>query len=546
MTSYSIGIDTGGTYTDAVLMETKTGEVVAWHKERTTPHDLSLGVAGALDGLLLNNSVPPAAITDLSVSTTLATNAVVEGGGARVGLFVLGFVRHFKLPVVANIFLKGGCTITGEEEVPLDLEGLVDTIPGLSKEVDSYAVCGGMSIKNPTQELVAEKAINMLDPGKPVFCSHQVSSHPGILERSATACLHAKLMPLMVDFLASIQRSMAGVGLTCPVTIICGNGQGEALEKIAGQAAVTMASGPAATARFGMGSHVTDALVVDVGGTTTDVCLIKNGKPMLNKEGCVIGQWQTHVEAVDMFTAGAGGDSHVLCQADGRLHLSSARVQPLAMTPGLPDPATWLHIGKDERMAVPVAGLDPAVIAEDPILRFLAEAGPSAPSRIEEATGVGGVVLEKQLERLMFLQQLVLVGFTPTDALHALGQLQIGDAAASLSGARVLAAECGIPADDFCARAVTETERAIEAIILTYLGRTVWQGDLGVPLLNRRDNEFFSIEFQLKLPLIGIGAAARCFLPGVARRLGTTVRFPEHYEVGNAIGAALIGQDALK
>jgi N-methylhydantoinase A/oxoprolinase/acetone carboxylase beta subunit len=542
MTAYCIGIDTGGTYTDAVLMDNCSHKVVAWHKERTTPHDLSLGVGKALAGLL-GQGVRPEEVVKLAVSTTLATNAVVEGRGARVGLFVLGYVRHFKLPVVANIFLKGGHTITGDEDQPLDIETLVDTLPGLASEVDSYAVCGAMSIKNPTHELVAREAIRMIDPDKPVFCSHAVSSHPGMLERSATACLHAKLMPLMVDFLASIQRSMLAAGLHCPVTIICGNGKGEGLDRIADQAAITMASGPAATARFGATGEVETALVVDVGGTTTDVCLIRNGRPLLNKQGCVIGQWQTHVEAVDMYTAGAGGDSHVACQADGRLQLRQIRVQPLAMTPDLPDPATWLQLGGDELLAVPVAGLAPEVVAGDPLLRFLNEHGPASPSVIAVRTGISGIVLEKRLERLMFLQQLVLVGFTPTDALHALGLLDIGSASASLAGAGMLASPQGLSVEQFCRKVITLTEDTIETILLTYLGRAVWQGDQSVPFLNRRDNELFSVQFSLKLPLIGIGAAARSFLPGVARRLGTTVSFPEYCEVGNAIGAALIGQD---
>jgi N-methylhydantoinase A/oxoprolinase/acetone carboxylase beta subunit len=541
MTSYCIGIDTGGTYTDAVLLDMHSGEVVAAHKERTTHHDLSLGVGKALAGLL-RQSVQPHQVVRMSVSTTLATNAVIEGRGAQVGLFVLGYVRHFKLPVVANIFLKGGHSITGEEEQPLDLETLIDTLPGLAKEVDSYAVCGAMSIVNPTHELVAREAIRMIDPDKPVFCSHLVSGHPGMQERAATASLHAKLLPLMQDFLASIQRSMLGVGLQCPVTIICGNGQGEALERIADQAAVTMASGPAATARFGASGHAGTALVVDVGGTTTDVCLIRDGQPQLNKEGCVIGQWRTHVEAVDMYTAGAGGDSHLVCLPDGRLQLKPYRVQPLAMTPGLPDPQTWLHSGMDERMAVPVDGLAAEVVAADPILRYLHDHGPSVPSRIAAHTGIGGIVLEKRLERLMFLQQLVLVGFTPTDALHVLGQLDFGNALASRSGATVLAGESGSTVEAFCRQVVAETETAIETILLTYLGRTVWGGDQATPFLNRRDNELFSLAFNLKLPLVGIGAAARCFLPGVAKRLGTTVSFPLYCEVGNAVGAALIGQ----
>ncbi len=541
MTAYCIGIDTGGTYTDAVLLNTASGQVVAWKKERTTPHDLSIGVGRALTGLL-QQSVKAEEVTKLSVSTTLATNAVVEGRGARVGLFVLGYVRHFKLPVIATIFLKGGHTIIGEEDEPLDIEGLIDTLPGLVSEVDSYAVCGAMSIKNPTHELVAQEAIRLIDP-KPVFCSHLVSSHPGMLERSATACLHAKLMPLMTDFLASIQRSMLTAGLDCPVTIICGNGRGESLDRIIDQAAITMASGPAATARFGAASGLSSALVVDVGGTTTDVCLIKDGKPLLNREGCIIGEWRTHVEAVDMYTSGAGGDSHVACFRNGRISLKNSRVQPLAMTPDLPDPRKWLNNEADSILVLPVPGLDQDLVQNDPLLRFLAQHGPTPPSIIAEQTGVGGIVLEKRLERLMHLQQVVLVGFTPTDALHALGLLQIGNTAASQSGAAVLAGQMDLAVDDFCRRVVAETEAAIETIVLTYLSRSVWQDGQSAPFLNRLDNELFAVHFTLKLPIIGIGAAARCFLPGVAKRLGTTVSFPDHCEVGNAIGAALIGMD---
>ncbi len=541
MTAYCVGIDTGGTYTDAALIDTLSGKVVAWNKERTTPHDLSIGVGRALNGLL-HKAAQASDVKCLAVSTTLATNAVVEGRGARVGLFVLGAVRHFKLPVVASIFLKGGHTITGEEDEPLDIEGLIDMLPGLVKEVDSYAVCGAMSMKNPTHELVAREAIALIDP-KPVFCSHLVSPHPGMRERSATACLHAKLMPLMTDFLASIQRSMLAVGLSCPVVIICGNGKGAALDQIVDQAAVTMASGPAATARFGASQCPTSALVVDVGGTTTDVCLIKDGIPLLSREGCTIGDWQTHVEAVDMYTSGAGGDSHIACHRDGRISLKTTRVQPLSMTPDLPDPMGWLNSDGDSYLVLPVTGLAPEVIRSDEILRMLDQAGPLPPGKLAEKTGLSGITLEKRLERLAFLQQIVLAGFTPTDALHGLGILDIGNGQAGRSGARALAGQMGLSMETFCQRVVAETEKAIETIILSYLGRSVWQGDRAVPLLSHRDNAFFSLKFCLKLPLLGIGAAARCFLPGVAKRLGTTVSFPEYCEVGNAIGAALIGLD---
>ena len=538
MNRYCIGIDTGGTYTDAVLLDTQTRAVVQWAKEPTTHYDLGVGVGLALEKLL--TGISPKNIDRLAVSTTLATNAIVEGRGARVGLFVFGYVRHFKLPIIANIFLKGGHKITGEEDEPLDIEGLVDTIAGLKDEVDSYAVCGAMSIKNPAHELVAEEALSMLDPGKPVFCSHQVSDHPGMRARAATACLHAKLMPLMVGFLSSIQLCMIQLKLSCPVTIICGNGQGASLDQAVERAAITMASGPAATASFGCTAGAPTALIVDVGGTTTDVCMIREGRPVLSPEGCLIGRWQTHVEAIDMFTAGGGGDSHVLCSPDKQLTLQTTRVQPLAMTPKLPDPAQWLGLGLRNSLVLPVTDLDETIIAGDEILTRLQQS-PASPKVLAEETSLSGVVLEKRLEHLVYLQQIQLAGFTPTDALHVLGQLDIGDTQQARAGAEILSSALGLDVTTFCRQVIRETEKVIETIILDYLGRKIWPDNQGTPFLNRRDNELFSLNFSLKIPIIGIGAAARSFLPGVAKSLQTTVKFPDHYEVGNAIGAALIG-----
>ena len=538
---YCIGIDTGGTYTDAVLLEQETGKIVHWVKEPTTHRDVSIGVGNALSALF-TQEIQTSAITRLAVSTTLATNAIVENQGARVGLFVLGYVRHFKLPVVANIFLKGGHDITGKEEQPLDLENLVDTLQGLKDEVDSYAVCGAMSMENPAHELVTEEAISLIDP-KPVFCSHRVSSHTGMRERAATACLHAKLQPLMIDFLASIQRSMIQVGLSCPVTIICGDGRGAALDAVAERAAITMASGPAATARFGATAGEKRALVVDVGGTTTDVCMLKDGRPVMNDDGCRIDQWQTHVESIDMYTAAGGGDSHAICDGKGGITLLPARVQPLATTPDLPDPAHWMGCEQRNSLILPVRdAIDPD--ETDPVLQTLVTQGALTPKELAKECGISGITLEKRLERLLFLQKIEISGFTPTDALHVLGRLDIGDAAAAGQGAEMLAAELGCSVETLCKQTLTLTEKAIEKIILDYIGRSIWGEQQATPFLSNRDNELFSVNFSIKLPLIGIGAAARAFLPGVAKRLQTKVTFPELCETGNAIGAALIGLES--
>ena len=552
---YRIGIDTGGTCTDGVLLDDAALEVVHAVKEPTTHHNLGIGVGRVLKKLLAAD-IAPKDIIGLSVSTTLATNAVVEGRGARVGLLVFGYVRHFKLPVTANIFLKGGHKITGEEDEPLDIEGLVDSVHGLRNEVDSYAVCGGMSIKNPTHELVAEEAITMIDP-KPVFCSHQVSEHPGMQARAATACLHAKLMPLMVGFLSSVKISMLDAGLNCPVSIICGNGKGVGLDTAVRRAAITMASGPAATARFGCTAGEPAALIVDVGGTTTDVCMIRDGHPVLSDEGCRIGRWRTHVEAVDMYTAAGGGDAHVICSSDydcsseqgencrqrAKIRLEATRVQPLCMTDDLPDPEQWLGCGLRNAVVLPVEDLSEEVVSEDEVLFQLREHGPANLETLARQTGLSGILLEKRLERLTYLQQVRMAGFTPTDALHVLGKLHIGSKEQAEHGARALAASLDMDTASLCRQVVAEAEKTIEGIILDYLGRKVWHDTEAAPFFSSMDNELFSLQVAVKIPIIGIGAAARCFLPAVAKRLHTTVRFPDHYEVGNAVGAALIGRE---
>jgi hypothetical protein len=245
-----------------------------------------------------------------------------------------------------------------------------------------------------------------------------------------------------------------------------------------------------------------------------------------------------------MYTAGGGGDSHVICASDSgtaTVQLATSRVQPLAMTADLPDPTDWLGCGLRNALVLPVAGLDPAVIEQDELLAFLRDHGPVNPETLARKTSLSGVILEKQLERLVYRQQIKMAGFTPTDALHVLGILDIGNSQQAEAGAAALAAALDMPVTVLCQQVIVETEKTIEAIILDYLGNKIWTDKQATPFLNHRDNELFSIKFAVKIPIIGIGAAARCFLPGVAKRLQTRVSFPEHYEVGNAIGAALIG-----
>ncbi len=538
MQNYIIGIDTGGTFTDAVVMEKTSGRIIATAKKPTTHHRLSDSTGAALAALLHGSGIDPAEIEAVAVSSTLATNSVVENKGARVALFVIGYVKHFTLPVKAVIFVKGGHTILGKEEEPLDLDYLVNLLLGLKDEVDAYGVCAAMSMVNQTHELVAEKAISMIDP-KPVFCSHRISQTAGMRERAATAGLHAKLMPIMQDYVNGVEKAMAALGLTCPMLVIGGNATTIDSRQVVEQAGVTVASGPACTAHFGARQTDGNALVIDVGGTTTDIAMVANGHPLIAAEGCQIGQWRTHVEAVDMCTGGIGGDSHVMIDEKGTISLGPSRVVPLSMAENLPPIGEWLGTGDRAKLI----SLRPEVELQEPgdeLTAFLVARRQATPEMIRQETGLGGVSLGRDLEQLAKMQQIYECGFTPTDALHVLGHISLGDREQALAGARVLGLAGGMKPEAFAEMVIRRTEEQIENLLIDYIIQHSWGKSLATFVASRNDHPVLGVDFSLKIPLIGIGAAARHFLPNVAARLATTVTFPEHCEVGNAIGAALI------
>ena len=548
MQKYIIGIDTGGTFTDGVLMEAKSGKVVITAKRPTTHFQLAIGAGETLAALMGDSGIAPEQVEHVAVSSTLATNSVVENRGARVAILVIGYVKHFKLPVKAVLFVKGGHTIMGEEEQPLDVEYLVELIQNLKNEVDAYGVCSAMSMKNPAHELVAEKAISMIDP-KPVFCSHRISDIAGMQERAATAGLHAKLMPVMEEFVTGIGSALAEHKLRCPMVVIGGNGVTIESAQVVAEAGLTVASGPACTAHFGASHIQGDCLVVDVGGTTTDISMIENGVPRLADSGCQIGHWRTHVEAIDMHTGGVGGDSHVQVSENGEISLNSLRVTPISMTRHTEQVANWL--GCDDQSKLIIRQQNTAIrrAATDELDALLDEllenSDRGSLATIKKKTGYTGITLDKKLEQLSRKQLVFECGFTPTDALHVLGFIDFGNREEAAQAAEILGKAAGMKTKEFCQKVVAMTEEKIENLIIDYVIQRFWGNSLAAFVSSRNAHPVLGVDFSIKIPIIGIGAAARYFLPQVAKNLGTTVNFPDNCEVGNAIGAGLILQRGM-
>ena len=153
-----LGIDTGGTYTDAALLDDERG-VIGFAKSLTTKHDLSLGIRRAVEAALPD---PPPEINLVSLSTTLATNAVVEGQGSPICLLLLGYPpdaldREGLRQVLGSdpvVFIDGGHTITGDEQMPLDIDAARRAIEMNAETTEAFAVSGYFGVYNPSHELV--------------------------------------------------------------------------------------------------------------------------------------------------------------------------------------------------------------------------------------------------------------------------------------------------------------------------------------------------------------------------------------------------------
>jgi N-methylhydantoinase A/oxoprolinase/acetone carboxylase beta subunit len=289
-----LGIDTGGTYTDAVLLEYYSRRVLATHKSLTTRRDFSIGIEAVIDGIHIED---PGAIRMVSVSTTLATNAIAEGKGKRVALLLVGYdpelIANFKMEArfatPTYYYVRGGHDVYGREKEPLDLAALLETVSRVKGKVDAIAISSYFSPLNPEHENRAYEAVQRVTE-LPVVLGSQLSTKLGSVERATTAALNASLLAVLQDFIVAVRRAMERRQIDAPLMVVRGDGTLMSAEFAARTPVETIHSGPAASAIGGRFlSRLDDALVVDVGGTTTDIALIEGGQVTIGEEGARVG-----------------------------------------------------------------------------------------------------------------------------------------------------------------------------------------------------------------------------------------------------------------
>jgi len=335
-----LGIDTGGTYTDAVLWSESTG-IVAKAKSLTTRHDLAEGIAGAVDAVLSEAAIEPGAVKLVSMSTTLATNALVEGQGGRVALVMIGFAEadlardglSKALGSDPVIFCLGGHDVHGDPR-QLVLDALVAALPSLANTVSGVAVTSYFAVRNPEHEIAVRDVIRERT-GLPVTCSHELSSKLGGPRRALTTLLNARLISMIDRLVNATEGFLARRGIVAPLMVVRGDGALVTAEFARVRPIETILSGPAASlvgARYMTG--IDNAVVSDIGGTTTDIAVLDGGRLRLDPEGATVGGLRTMVEAVAMRTFGLGGDSEVSLHERSlasTIVLGPRRLVPLAL-----------------------------------------------------------------------------------------------------------------------------------------------------------------------------------------------------------------------
>ncbi|MBE0565155.1 MAG: hypothetical protein IH621_04295, partial [Krumholzibacteria bacterium] len=205
-------------------------EVVAKAKALTTRHDLAVGISGAVDAVLGKAAVDPSAIKLVSMSTTLATNALVEGQGGRVALVMIGFSEAdlsrdgLKAALGSDpvVFCPGGHDVHGNAQ-PLDLSPLETALPELEKGVSGFAVCAYFATRNPAHENAARELIRART-GLPVTASHELSAKLGGPRRALTTLLNARLIAMIDRLVAATEGFLEKRGISAPLMVVRGDG----------------------------------------------------------------------------------------------------------------------------------------------------------------------------------------------------------------------------------------------------------------------------------------------------------------------------------
>ena len=575
----SIGIDTGGTCTDAVIYNTKTRKILASGKTLTTKPDLETGIARVL------NSLPDELIRQaqsLSLSTTLATNACVENKGCRAKLLIIGTAPEIigRLKEVLSdygiremsqlIVLDARTEHIYSEPCDPDWNDLERRIPELFSDCDAVGIVQTFPNANGGRFELTALRILQKHLTIPLTIAYDISRETDFLKICASTLLNARLIPLIVEFMQAVHHVMEDLDLKIPLLIVRSDGTLMSEEMARTCPVETLLSGPSASVIGGMElSGEKDAILLDMGGTTTDIAMIRKGEPIPASKGILIGQYRTSIRGVDAQAVSLGGDTAIRFR-DNSLYLDSIRIIPISILASRYESVLEdlrelsIRTSPHTRMIHEFYVLQkditgkPGYTEEEYRICDQLKDGPVITLKLTQKAGLD--LYHMDTSRLEQEGVIIKSGLTPTDIMVWKKDLTLYDDTAVCYLLTYFAMNLDVAAE-------TIPDTVYEMVI-----RTLYK-NIGAYLLSHRYpksrgyfappntellldacyeqarrlkasgqekncTEIASLSLTTSLPLIGIGAPVHVFLPEAAELLGTRAILSDYSCVANALGAA--------
>ncbi len=545
---YGLGIDTGGTFTDAVIVDLDDYSVVAKKKSPTTHQDLSIGLYNSVDAVFRSTDIRPSDISLVGISTTLATNSILEGSGGEVGLILIGWnpMEPVNFGEKKQVIIKGGCDSKGRQIAAMSKDEVLAALDSMKGEVDAIAISGLFANMNPSQEKKVKELASSYT-GLPTVAGHELSAVLGIDTRAETAVLNAKLIPAVKKFFDDVEATFRKKGIDAPIMAYKGDGSVMTLDQARLYPVETILSGPAASSMGGkILSGYEDCVIVDIGGTSTDIAIMEGGFPQIQFNGASVGRWRTRVKAVDMYTVALGGDSRI--RLDGnKVLIGPERVQPLCrLAEEHPEVVGKIMHTDIYDYYEAVDDYDLQVLTEKEQRIYDSMVGKGPLSEMEAKNEVEGLwAIDDELRSLVTKGALVLSSLTPTDIMVHDGSFKLGNKDGSRAGVHAVGEKLGMTERQVSRFIFDEVkEKVAEAVMSKMLDDQMfdWR-DKGSELILRRmltlhhGGSLMNMRPSFEIPVVGVGAPSRYMMADLDKRLGAEVIFPDNNDVGNAVGA---------
>ncbi|MFO7967650.1 MAG: hydantoinase/oxoprolinase family protein [Archaeoglobaceae archaeon] len=336
-----IGIDAGGTNTDGVLLS--ENGLVSSVKVPSTPNDVA-GIKEVLKSLKGEAESNSTVIDRVVIGTTLILNSALKGEMGKCACLLIpgpGLNPSLAEAGDLNRVVGGYIDHRGRKVEELDLEGVKNFRDEAGRQVETYAVVGKFSVRNPVLE---DEAANMLNgDGKTISRGHEVSSDLRFPIRASTTVLNAKSKPIFEGFASDIEDVISELGIDAPLYFIKSDGAMLSREMVSQVPSVTIKSGPAVSTLglFAL-TGAPNTITIDIGGTTTDIGLISDGEPEIEDKLKIAG-FKTPFSSIKSADVALGGDSHVEIE-QGEIKIRERRGQSAAFGGDHPTVTDALHV----------------------------------------------------------------------------------------------------------------------------------------------------------------------------------------------------------